>query len=143
MANLIEQSSSADRRTELLQKKLEGWTKAQIWEWYGMKYQKSLHSLEKDITAVNRKLSLFVQKKPDEIIEDHLAKYDVIYKTSLEYGQLSAANQALANKEKLLGLHKPENQTFVQNNNFNLEHLTDEQIEKILLENKEQKLIND
>jgi hypothetical protein len=53
---------------------------------------------------------------------------------AIAYGQVAAANQALSNKEKLLGLHRPDNTTFVQNNNYNFDNLTVEEAKNLLID---------
>lgn len=127
------------RRNEVFKRKMSGQTKQQIWEWYHPTYQKTLHSFEKDITWCNRKLQQFVDAEGKDVIIDHLIKYDTNYKIALEYGQISAANQALQNKEKLLGLHRPENSTFVQNNSYNFDNLSLEEAKQLLIEFKKEK----
>ena len=136
MSNLTPQYKPTLRRKEVMEHRLEGHTKKEIWEWWCAKYNKTLHTFEKDLTWVNKQLSSFVVTEGKDVIVEHLIKYDHIYKISLEFGQLSVANQALVNKEKLLKLHAPDAATFVQNNSYSFDNLSLEEAKQLLLEAK-------
>lgn len=48
-------------------------------------------------------------------IDNHTIIYEEIYKWFSEYGDIAGANRALASKEKVLGLHKWDDQLVINN----------------------------
>ena len=142
MANISKYGADyfTKRREALLKKmmKLDA-TPTELRNWWLAKHKNlSVHSYDKDLTYCKKQLARFVFDEKDNIIADHIMKYDKNYKLALETGNVQGSNQALQFKEKLLGLHRAESQTFVQHNSFNLETLTDEQIDRILEQGKEE-----
>ena len=125
------------RRETLLQKMLEGNSNANIKTWWLQSFKLTEHTYEKDVTWCYNRLSLFVKDNQSELITNHLLRYDRNAEAAYELGQIGASTQALQAKEKLLGMHKPESQTFIQQNTLSVEHLTDEQIDRILTEAKQ------
>ena len=136
MANNTPQITVKIRRKGLLEKIMEGNSNANIKDWWMDEYQRTEHTFEKDMTWCYAKVKLFVNDNHAELIANHLMRYDRNAENAFDNFQFAASNQALQANEKLLGLHKPESQTFIQNNTISLEHLTDVQIDKIIEEAK-------
>ena len=132
----VPQISVKVRREATLEQIMEGNSHTNIKFWWMNEYQRTEHTFEKDITWCYNKVKLFLKDNHSELIVNHLMRYDRNAETAYEACQFAASTQALQAKEKLLGLHKPDSQTFVQNNTLSVEHLSDEQIDKILLEAK-------
>ena len=141
MANLTKTDAVdyyTKRRKVLLTKmmKLED-TPTELREWWLKKYRHlSVHSFDKDLTWCKKSLTRFVQDTKEDIISSHILQYDRNAQAAFEDGNIQGSNQALSFKERLLGLHKPESQTFIQTNTFSLDNLTDEQIDRILEQGK-------
>ena len=128
------------RRESLLKKMMNlDVTPTELRKWWLAKHRNlSVHSYDKDLTYCKKQLNRLVHDEKENIINDHIMKYDKNYKEALLLGNIQGANQALSFKEKVLGLHRPENQTFIQHNSFNLETLSEEQIDRILEQGKEE-----
>lgn len=137
MSNSTPQITVKIRRAQLLDKIMQGNSNSNIKDWWMETFKKTAHTFEKDKTWCYGKVKMFLKDNHSELIANHLMRYDRNAESAFDYMQFGASNQALQFKEKLLGLHKPDSQTFIQNNTLSVEHLSDEQIDKILTEAKQ------
>lgn len=128
----VPQISVKQRRQQLLAKMMEGNSTANLRDWWMEEFNRTDHTYQKDITWCNNKMKLFLKDEHEDIIANHLSRYDRNAEAAFDALQFGASNQALQFKEKLLGMHRPETVAFIQNNNFNLEQLTNDEIIELL-----------
>lgn len=90
------------------------------------KYKVAQKSIQSDIYLIRYKLQDYMKKDLEEIIADHIAKYDRVYQKALERGDFDSSLKALNAKEKLLRIHKTE--SVVTINQLNVQAYTNEQL---------------
>lgn len=84
-------------------------------------YQVSKGTVERDITIIYRELRVYMEKAKEDIISEHIAKYDKIYEDCMTMYNFKDALKALKQKEELLKYHRNEPLIAIQNNTMNLE----------------------
>ena len=136
MANLAKIPIVKQRRLDVMEMLLEGKSHTQISDVIKHNYQKTEHTVQKDITVAYAMIRQSHDVSYEALVGRHIGMYYDLYQTAKELGDVKGAIAATQAIEKLLKMHQPDNATFVQNNNYNLEHLTDLQIDKILDEAK-------
>lgn len=117
---------------------LEGDTASQLYsDWKYRNKGLTKHTFDKDITWCYEQLKEFNLKNGEDIVNQHIIMYDQNIKLARELGAITAANQAMQFKEKLLKLHAPDTQINIQNNTNTLS------IDKTLSIEELKKLLND
>lgn len=134
------------RRNEVCEMLLEGKNKSFIVSYCATNWGVRLSAVEKDITAVRKELNKEFHREKQEIIAEHLARYENLYRFYMDAGTEEEPNiyynpetaaKMLERKEKLLHLHNPN--VVIQNNtqnNLNLNNLSLEELQGLLLETK-------
>ena len=84
-------------------------------------YQVSKSTVERDITIIYRELRVYVEKAKEDIIAEHIGKYDKIFEDCMSIGNTRDALKALKQKEELLKYHRNEPLIAIQNNTMNLD----------------------
>lgn len=122
------------RREEILGLMLSGFTHSDLRTYFSM-YHPSLseHSLIKDISWAYDQLDKYTMKDGSIVINKHVMLYDKIIRDSIDTAYTrEVALKAMAQKEKLLNLHRPDVAVQVNNNMLNLDHLSVEDLQKLL-----------
>lgn len=89
-------------------------------------------TVQRDITLCYGAIRKRFERNTDDLIAEHIAKYEHIHKKALEAYDFKAAITALQSIEKLLKLHKDEPLVAIQQNNMNLSNLTMDELLKLL-----------
>jgi hypothetical protein len=91
-------------------------------------YNVGRSTIERDITVVYAHLRQYMSKAKDDIIAEHLGKYDKIFDECMELSNHRDALKAMRQKEELLKYHKAEPLIAIQNNSMNFENVSDESL---------------
>lgn len=121
------------RRDALLNQMLEGKTKTALRQWYTENYPNlTLKSLNNDMVQCYEKLREYTSNDTNEIITDHVHRYDILIDMAIDAGFVGEAVKAMQAKEKLLRLHNPD--VAIQNNTLNvdLSNYSIEQLKEML-----------
>ncbi len=112
---------------------LSGVTHSDLIVYYQNNYQKSIKSLEADITWAYQELKKYTLQNIEQVIDRHCMLYDKIAIDCMNdpYNRGNAI-KALQAKEKLLKMHSPDVAVQINNNTVNVPDLTVEQIKKLL-----------
>lgn len=86
-------------------------------------YHVSKPTVERDITIIYRELRVYMEKAKEDIISEHIGKYDKIFADCMELLNFKDALKALKQKEELLKYHRNEPLIAIQNNTMNLENI--------------------
>ena len=89
-------------------------------------------TVERDLTIVYRSLRKYFEKAKDDIVSEHLARYDYLYEQCMDLANYRDALKAMRQKEELLKFHRNEPLISVQNNTLNLENVSDEALLKAI-----------
>lgn len=117
------------RRNEVRRLLMEGKTKSEIVSYVKKNYGVSIKSTERDMKAVRDDILENYKENGLGIIEDHMAKYNHIYKLYMDKGteeepnmwyDPEKASKMLEKVEKLLNIRK-DNVTYVENQQNNLQ----------------------
>lgn len=127
------------RQQDVEEMLLKGKSTAYIIAYCQNQYGIARSTIERDLTVVYGYLRKYFEKAKDDIIAEHLAKYDLVYEQCMELANFRDALKAMRQKEELLKYHRNEPLIAVQNNTFNLENLTDEALFKGIEEIKKMK----
>ena len=120
----------AIRQTDVRDMMLQGKSTSHIIAYIGNTYGIARSTIERDITIVYRHLRTYLEKNKDDIIAEHIGKYDKIFEDCFELANYRDALKALRQKEELLKYHRNEPLIAVQNNTFNMENVSDDVILK-------------
>ena len=118
----------SDVRQMLVQGKDTQFIKAFIMNEYGI----SESTIENDLLVVGRSIRLYFEKNKDEIICEHLAKYDSVYEKAYEMMNYRDALRALRQKEEILRMHRAEPIIAIQNNTMSFDNVDDDQLKKAI-----------
>jgi hypothetical protein len=126
------------RRNEVLEFILDGATKEQIRRWFTTNHPSlSEHTIDKDITFAYQERQKYVIKHPEEVVDENVAGYERIARKAEDAMQYDSAVRARQAKEKVLGMHnKPDVQVNIQQNTMNLDHLSKEDLDELILKLK-------
>lgn len=115
------------RRNDIYEMLLEGKPKAHIVSYCASNWGVKLSAVEKDIASVRQELTRQFQQEKDEIVAEHVARYENLYRFYMDKGTSEEPNifyhpetaaKMLEKKEKLLHMYNPE--VAVQVNNIQL-----------------------
>ena len=115
---------------------LQGRSTAYIVAYCLNQYGIARSTVEKDLTLIYRHLRQYFERAKDDIIAEHIARYDSIFEQCCELANYRDALKAMRQKEELLKYHRNEPLIAIQNNNLNLENVSDEQLQKAIEELK-------
>jgi hypothetical protein len=119
----------ATRRKDVKDMIMQGKGKQHIVAYITGNYGIRLSTIENDITIVYKDLKEYIIKHKDDVISEHIGRYDHIYEICLEVGNTDGAMKAMLQKEKLMKLH--DTPTVVINNNT-LNMFEDLSLDKLL-----------
>lgn len=125
------------RQNDVRDMLLKGKSTSHIIAYINNQYGVARSTIERDITIIYRQLRVYVEKAKEDIIAEHIAKYDKVFEDCYEVCNYRDALRALKQKEELLKYHRNEPLIAVQNNTFNLENVTDAALMKALEELKQ------
>lgn len=112
-----------ERRKKILNDFLEGKSKKSIIEEVSESSDITVHQVNKDFEAIENQIGKFRDSELLNILNLHLIRYEEIYLFyTNEMPNNTLAMQALNAKEGLMGLHKPEINMQVNNNERVIEH---------------------
>jgi len=112
-----------ERRQKILSDLLEGKSKKNILQEVSESADITVHQVSKDLEAIENQIGKFRDSELLNILNLHLIRYEEIYLFyTNEMPDQSMAMQALNAKESLMGLHKPEMNMQVNNNEKVIEH---------------------
>jgi hypothetical protein len=94
------------RRKNVLRLLLLGKNKAEIFQEIHSGFGVRLSSIEADITVCRKDMIQAAAKYRDTLIDESLNRYEDMYKTAREAGDVKEARQQQRAKEDVLGLHK-------------------------------------
>lgn len=106
-----------DVRDMLMQGKGHQHIVAYVRQEYGVQHK----AVEADITHVYKELREYWAKERDDIIAEHVARYEHLYEQCLSIADTKGAMQALKQKEQLMKLLEPTPLVAIQQNNLNLD----------------------
>lgn len=124
------------RQTDIRDMLLKGKATSHILAYIGNQYGVARSTIERDITIVYRQLRVYLEKNKDDIISEHIARYDKIYEECMEIMNHKDAMKAMRQKEELLKYHRNEPLIAIQNNTMNLENVSDDKLLKAIEELK-------
>lgn len=127
------------RQQDVEEMLLKGKSTAYIIAYVGNHYGVARSTIERDLTTVYRSLRKYFEKAKDDIVSEHLARYDYLYEQCMELANYRDALKAMRQKEELLKFHRNEPLISVQNNTLNLENVSDDTLMKAI-ENLTKKL---
>jgi hypothetical protein len=127
-------SSVALRQQDIEEMLLRGKSTSFIVAFCLNEYGIARSTVEKDLTIIYGYLRKYFEKAKDDIIAEHIAKYDRIFEQCSESYNYRDALKAMRQKEELLKFHRNEPLIAVQNNTLNLENVTDQQLLKAIEE---------
>lgn len=127
------------RQQDVEEMLLKGKSTSYIIAYVGNQYGVSRATIERDITTAYRTLRKYFEKAKDDIVSEHIAKYDFMYEQCMELANYKDALKAMRQKEELLKFHRNEPLISVQNNTLNLENVSDDTLMKAI-ENLTKKL---
>ena len=130
------QSEVLLRQQDVEEMLLKGKSTAYIIAYIGNQYGVARSTIERDLTMVYRTLRKYFEKAKEDIISEHIAKYDKIFEQCCEMADYRDALKAMRQKEELLKYNRNEPLIAIQNNNLNLENVSDEQLQKAIEELK-------
>lgn len=116
------------RQDEVRDMLLQGKSTASIIKDIGSKYRIARSTIERDITIVYKQLRIYIEKSREDIIAEHIAKYDRIFEQCMDIYDYRDAMKALRQKEELLKYHRNEPIIAIQNNTMNMENVSDSAI---------------
>jgi len=116
----------AIRQTDVRNMMLQGKSTSHIIAYMGETYKIARSTTERDITIVYRHLRTYLEKAKDDIIAEHIGKYDKIFEDCCELANYRDALKALRQKEELLKYHRNEPLISFQNNTINMDNVTDD-----------------
>lgn len=126
----------AMRREVVKELILQGKPTFQIIQTITKDYGIGLKSVEKDITLAYRELKKYAEKHKEDIVSEHIGKYDKIYEQCMKLGDFRDALKAIRQKEELLKYHRADPLIAIQNNTMNLENVTNDMLIKSIEELK-------
>lgn len=124
------------RQQDIEEMLLQGKSTSYIITYMRNTYHVARSTTEKDLTIVYRELRKYFEKAKDDIIAEHIAKYDRIFEQCISLADYKDALKAMRQKEELLKFHRNEPLIAIQNNTLNLENVSDEQLLKAIDELK-------
>jgi len=127
------------RQNDVRDMLLKGKSTSYIIAYVNNQYGVARSTIERDITIIYRQLRVYVEKAKEDIIAEHIAKYDKIFEDCFELCNYKDSLKALKQKEELLKYHRNEPLIAVQNNTFNLENVSDATLLKSIEEIKKMK----
>jgi hypothetical protein len=129
----------AARRTDVKDMLMQGKNKQHIVSYMSSNYGIGLSTIESDITAVYLDLKEYIIKHKDDIIGEHIGRYEHIFEICLDVGNTDGAMKALLQKEKLMKLHDAPVAINLQvnNNTLNVENIISNATVEELLKLKE------
>lgn len=94
-------------------------------------------AIEADITVVYKELREYFAQDRDNIIAEHVSRYEHIYAECLSIGDTKGAMQAMKQKEQLMKLLEDKPLVAVQQNNVNMDfsNLSVEDLKELLNKN--------
>ena len=125
--------SVKERREWVLEQLLQGLPTGKIKPIWKVKFDKSDWSFHKDVTYCYKRIKAYMLNDLDDIMVSHVLQYDRNAQEAFDLGQINASNNALQAKEKLLKMHN-DNNTFIQNNLYQLDDKLSVEDIKALLE---------
>jgi len=126
-----------NRRKGLLNRMLDGETPTQLLTvWTDENPNKSKPSFAKDVAWCYDQIKRYKLRQDIDVVQHHVLMYDKNVEEARGLGLISAANQAMRYKEKLLRLHQPEEKIIIQNNTLNvgLKDISLEELKNLLNE---------
>lgn len=99
------------------------------------KYGVKKGTVESDITVCYSKLKSYIQRNIDDIVAQHVQRYETIYDAAFSIGDFRNCIAALKEIEALLKVREQQPLVTVNNNTLNIDGLTVEQIKSILHSN--------
>jgi hypothetical protein len=114
------------RQNDVKEMLLQGRSTTYIIAYVMNQYKIGRSSVERDITIVYRELRQYFERAKDDIISEHIGRYDRIFEQCMELGNYRDALKALRQKEELLKYHKNEPLIAIQNNTMNVDSISDE-----------------
>lgn len=124
------------RQSEVREMLLSGKASTHICNVISKQYGVSKKSIERDITICYRELRRYIEKAKEDIISEHIGKYDKIFNDCMDVMNHRDALRALKQKEELLKYHRNEPLIAVQNNTFNMENISTDDLLKAVEELK-------
>ena len=113
---------------------LEGKSTSHILSWMNTNYGVARSTVERDITTIYGQLRKYMEKNVEDIIGEHVAKYDHIYEICMEVPDIKNAMQALKQKESLLQMHTQQPLINVTQQTLNLNHVGSvEELKQLLI----------
>jgi Lhr-like helicase len=113
----------AVRQTDVRDMLLKGKSTSHIIAYVTNTYSIGKSTVERDITIVYRELRRYLEKAKDDIISEHIAKYDKIFEDCMDVGNVRDALKAMRQKEELLKYHRNEPLIAIQNNTMNFDNV--------------------
>lgn len=120
------------RRQDVRDMMMQGKGHQHIVAWIHQHYGVGNKSVEADITIVYKELRAYFAKDRDDIIAEHVSRYEHIYQQCLEIGDAKGAMQAMKQKEQLMRLLETTPTVAIQQNNYNFDQLSVEEIKSLL-----------
>lgn len=131
------------RRSDVYEMLMQGKSKSFIVSYCATNWGVRLSAVEHDIAAVREELNKQFHREKQEIIAEHLARYENLYRFYMDRGTEEDPNihynpetaaKMLEKKERLLHLHNPDVvvQNNYQQNNLNLENLSLNELQTLL-----------
>ena len=132
----VSENKIAIRQSDVREMMLKGNSTSFIAAFIMNEYGVSKGTVERDITIIYRELRVYMEKAKEDIISEHIAKYDKIFADCMELSNFKDALKALKQKEELLKYHRNEPLIAIQNNTMNLEAIGSDELLKAIQELK-------
>jgi hypothetical protein len=88
----------------------------------------SAKTVERDITITYKEIKAYTQRKFDDVLGTHIARYERVYEQAMEMMDYANAIKALQATEKLLKMHEDTPLVAIQQNSLNLDGMSTTQI---------------
>jgi hypothetical protein len=111
----------AIRRSDVRDMLMQGKGHQQIVATINTMYGVGRKAVEKDITSVYIELREYWARERDDVIAEHVARYEHIYRECLSIGDTKGAMQAMKQKEQLTKLLDDKPLVAVNNNTLNID----------------------
>lgn len=143
--NGLQKHGVEKRRAEVAKMMLEGWSRKEIINYCQDNYGVSIKTADRDMTLYNDEIAKKYLRKKDKVIEEHIARYEHIYKLYMDRGteeqpnpyfDPEKASKMLEKIEKLMGKVESkvtyvENNTQINNNNNIVNVLNGKSVEEL------------